>query len=88
MPPTEESQYTIFIKPRLDSIDDNIAKLYTAIEGSEDKPGMKGRLLLVEAEQGAIRARWKWIFRISAGVVVATILSVGTLIVQHFTGGH
>ncbi len=88
MPPTEQSQYITFIKPRFDTLDDNVAKLFTAIEGSEDKPGMKGRLLLVEAEQDAIRARWKWIFRIAAVVAAATILNVGTLLVQHFAGGH
>lgn len=87
MPPTEQTQYTLFIKPRLDSIDEKIGKIYTAIEGSEDKPGMKGRLLLVEAEQDAIRDRWKWIFGIAAVVVAATIVNVGWGIIQIFAGG-
>ena len=87
MPPTEQSQYSTFVAPRLESIDDNISKIFTLLEGN-GQVGIKGRLLLVESKQDRTDSRWKYIFGIIAVLVAAGILDLAGAVVGHFTQGH
>lgn len=87
MPQTEQSQYATFVAPRLDSIDDNIAKIFDLLEGN-GQVGIKGRLLLVEVQQETTRGRWKWIFGIIAVLVAAGIWDFAGALFGRFTVGH
>lgn len=72
MPPTEESQYTIYCKDRFNHLDSKLDKIFATLEGNGAE-GLKGRVTRIEGTVSNQEGRWKWIFGIIAAIIVAVV---------------